>query len=38
MEPPPAMPAAAFGDFIKEDIARWTAMVDAVGLEKLKEQ
>jgi len=38
MEPPPAMPAAAFADFIKEDIARWTGMVDAVGLEKLKEQ
>jgi tripartite-type tricarboxylate transporter receptor subunit TctC len=38
MEPPPAMSAAAFGDFIKEDIARWTSMVDAVGLEKLKEQ
>jgi len=38
MEPPPAMPANAFGAFIKEDIARWTAMVDAVGLEKLKEQ
>jgi tripartite-type tricarboxylate transporter receptor subunit TctC len=38
MEPPPAMTAAAFGDFIKEDIARWTGMVDAVGLEKLKEQ
>ena len=38
MEPPPAMPAAAFADFIKEDIARWTGMVDAVSLEKLKEQ
>jgi tripartite-type tricarboxylate transporter receptor subunit TctC len=38
MEPPPAMPAAAFAAFIKEDIARWTSMVDAVGLEKLKEQ
>jgi tripartite-type tricarboxylate transporter receptor subunit TctC len=38
MEPPPAMPAAAFRDFITEDIARWTGMVDAVGLEKLKEQ
>jgi tripartite-type tricarboxylate transporter receptor subunit TctC len=38
MEPPPAMPAAAFADFVKEDIARWTAMVDAVGLEKLKEK
>ena len=32
MEPPPTMPAAAFGAFIKEDIARWTRMVDAVGL------
>jgi tripartite-type tricarboxylate transporter receptor subunit TctC len=38
MEPPPKMPAGAFADFIKEDIARWTGMVDAVGLEKLKEQ
>ena len=38
MEPPPAMPAGAFADFIKEDIARWTSMVDAVGLDKLKEQ
>jgi tripartite-type tricarboxylate transporter receptor subunit TctC len=38
MEPPPTMPATAFGAFIKEDIARWTGMVDAVGLEKLKEQ
>jgi tripartite-type tricarboxylate transporter receptor subunit TctC len=37
MEPPPKMSAAAFGDFIQEDIARWTGMVDAVGLEKLKE-
>jgi tripartite-type tricarboxylate transporter receptor subunit TctC len=37
MEPPPTMPAAAFGAFIKEDIARWTRMVDAVGIEKLKE-
>jgi tripartite-type tricarboxylate transporter receptor subunit TctC len=37
MEPPPAMSAEAFGAFIKEDVARWTGMVDAVGLEKLKE-
>jgi tripartite-type tricarboxylate transporter receptor subunit TctC len=36
MEPPPPMSATAFADFIKEDIARWTAQVDAVGLEKLK--
>jgi tripartite-type tricarboxylate transporter receptor subunit TctC len=38
MEPPPAMPAGAFADFIKEDIARWTSMVDAVGVENLKEK
>jgi len=37
MEPPPPMPAAAFGTFIKDDIARWTALVEAVGLEKLRE-
>jgi tripartite-type tricarboxylate transporter receptor subunit TctC len=38
MEPPPAMPAAAVGAFIKDDIARWTGLVDAVGVDKLKEQ
>src|SRR5690242_13644039 len=38
MEPPPAMSADGFGTFIKEDVARWTALVDAVGLDKLKEQ
>jgi tripartite-type tricarboxylate transporter receptor subunit TctC len=38
MEPPPAMPASKFRDFIYEDIARWTSMVDAVGLENLKEK
>ncbi len=38
MEPPPTMAASAFGDFIKEDIARWTGMVDAVGLENLQEK
>jgi tripartite-type tricarboxylate transporter receptor subunit TctC len=36
MEPPPPMDAAAFGQFIKDDIARWTAQVDAVGLDKLQ--
>ena len=36
MEPPPPMSAAKFGDFIKEDIARWTTQVDAVGLDKLQ--
>jgi tripartite-type tricarboxylate transporter receptor subunit TctC len=38
MEAPPPMSAAAFGDFIKQDIARWTAQVDAVGLDKLRPQ
>ena len=38
MEPPPAMPASKFRDFIYKDIARWTSMVDAVGLENLKEK
>src|SRR5215470_12161272 len=38
MEPPPAMPASAFAGFIQQDIARWTGMVDAVGLENLKEK
>ncbi len=37
MEPPPPMSADAFGAFIKQDIARWTGLVDAVGLDKLKE-
>jgi tripartite-type tricarboxylate transporter receptor subunit TctC len=36
MEPPPPMTAEAFAGFIKEDIARWTAHVDAVGLDKLQ--
>jgi tripartite-type tricarboxylate transporter receptor subunit TctC len=38
MEPPPPMAAAAFGAFIRDDIARWTAQVDAVGLDKLRPQ
>ena len=38
MEAPPPMNAAAFRDFIAQDIARWTAQVDAVGLDKLKPQ
>ena len=38
MEPPPPMSADAFRGFVKEDIARWTGLVDAVGLDKLKEQ
>jgi len=38
MEPPPAMPPAAFRNFVNEDIARWTKLVDMVGLEKLREK
>jgi len=38
MEPPPAMPPAAFRNFVTEDIARWTKLVDMVGLEKLREK
>src|SRR5580658_6057639 len=36
MEPPPPMTTAAFAAFIRDDIARWTAQVDAVGLDKLR--
>ena len=35
MEPPPALSPAEVGAFIKDDIARWTRFVDAVGLDKL---
>src|SRR5215831_12048488 len=38
MEPPPAMPPDGVGGFIRDDIARWTGLVDAVGRDKLKEQ
>ncbi len=38
MEPPPPTSADAFGTFIRQDIERWTALVDAVGLDKLKER
>jgi tripartite-type tricarboxylate transporter receptor subunit TctC len=36
MEPPPRMTSAQFGEFIAADIARWTAVVTAVGLDKLQ--
>src|SRR5262249_61006741 len=38
MEPPPAMPPDAVAAFVKDDIALFTALLDAVGRDKLKEQ
>jgi tripartite-type tricarboxylate transporter receptor subunit TctC len=35
METPPALAPDGVADFIRSDVARWTALVDAVGLEKL---
>src|SRR5215470_1348603 len=37
METPPAYAPAEVADFIRADVARWTALVDAVGLDKLKD-
>ena len=37
METPPALAPEHVADFIRDDVARWTALVEAVGLEKLKE-
>jgi tripartite-type tricarboxylate transporter receptor subunit TctC len=37
METPPTLAPAAVADFIRDDVARWTRLVDAVGLEKLRE-
>jgi len=37
METPPAYAPAQVGDFIRNDVARWTQLVEAVGLEKLRE-
>jgi tripartite-type tricarboxylate transporter receptor subunit TctC len=36
MEPPPPSSLAQFREFIRNDIARWVRIVDAIGLEKLK--
>jgi tripartite-type tricarboxylate transporter receptor subunit TctC len=36
MEPPPRMTPTQFGAFIAADIARWTDVVNAVGLDKLQ--
>jgi len=37
METPPAYAPAEVADFIRSDVARWTRLVDAVGLEKLRD-
>jgi len=37
METPPALAPAQVADFVRDDVARWTALVEAVGLEKLRE-
>ncbi len=37
METPPAYAPAEVAEFIRADVARWTQLVDAVGLEKLKD-
>jgi tripartite-type tricarboxylate transporter receptor subunit TctC len=38
IEPPPPYAAEEFGKFIADDIARWTAFVDAVGIDKLSSE
>jgi tripartite-type tricarboxylate transporter receptor subunit TctC len=35
METPPALAPAQVAQFIRDDVARWTRLVEAVGLEKL---
>ena len=36
METPPALAPPEVTDFIRNDVARWTALVEAVGLDKLR--
>jgi tripartite-type tricarboxylate transporter receptor subunit TctC len=38
MEPPPPYAPKEFGDFIANDIARWTRFVDTVGIDKLSSE
>ncbi len=35
METPPALAPAQVAEFVRDDVARWTRLVEAVGLEKL---
>jgi len=37
METPPAYAPAQVADFIRNDVAHWTQLVEAVGLEKLRD-
>jgi tripartite-type tricarboxylate transporter receptor subunit TctC len=37
METPPLYAPAQVAEFIRDDVARWTQLVEAVGLEKLRE-
>jgi tripartite-type tricarboxylate transporter receptor subunit TctC len=37
MEMPPPYAPAQVAEFIRDDVARWTQLVEAVGLEKLRE-
>jgi tripartite-type tricarboxylate transporter receptor subunit TctC len=37
METPPTLAPTEVADFIRNDVARWTALVEAVGLEKLRD-
>src|SRR5882757_1560937 len=37
MEPPPALDPEGVASFIRDDVARWTRLVEAVGPEKLRE-
>jgi len=37
METPPVLDPDGFAGFIRDDVARWTRLVEAVGLEKLRE-
>jgi tripartite-type tricarboxylate transporter receptor subunit TctC len=36
METPPVLAPAEVADFVRSDVARWTQLVEAVGLEKLR--
>ena len=37
METPPLYAPAEVAEFVRDDVARWTQLVEAVGLEKLRE-
>jgi len=37
MEPPPVLDPSGVADFVRDDVARWSALVQAVGLDRLRE-